>query len=263
MKALKLFLICGFFIISVNAFSKIDVPPHPDSLNKIKEKVIANAPILEKIIDSDVPIDTKKERIFDWITKYLPTTNDRGDINNYKIEPTTINNRIVLKALNTAKFSKIAEVSGSLENNFYYEYVYLSYTLVIDLKDTKYRVRFEQVNYTTNTFCPFRLGKLGSGTSSHWLVDEKWRSSPKLISQESFISKYNWYKKVYDDPNSFTKKKNLRERCLLSAYCDYYNELMEYDAVSLILNIVYRGITANVEAGPKESSVNAVDDLNF
>jgi hypothetical protein len=68
-------------------------------------------------------------------------------------------------------------------------------------------------------------------------VDEKWRSSPKLISQESFISKYNWYKKVYDDPNSFTKKKNLRERCLLSAYCDYYNELMEYDAVSLILNI--------------------------
>jgi hypothetical protein len=38
---------------------------------------------------------------------------------------------------------------------------------------------------------------------------------------------------------------------------------MEYDAVSLILNIVYRGITANVEAGPKESSVNAVDDLNF
>ncbi len=129
MKALKLFLVCGFFIISVNAFSKIDVPPHPDSLNKIKEKVIANA--------------------------------------------------------------------------------------------------------------------------------------PKLISQESFISKYNWYKKVYDDPNSFTKKKNLRERCLLSAYCDYYNELMEYDAVSLILNIVYRGITANVEAGPKESSVNAVDDLNF
>jgi len=30
-----------------------------------------------------------------------------------------------------------------------------------------------------------------------------------------------------------------------------------------MLNIVYRGITANVETGPKESSVNTVDDLNF
>ena len=35
-------------------------------------------------------------------------------------------------------------------------------------------------------------------------------------------------------------------KCLLGAYCESYNELMEYDAAALILNIVYRGITSNL-----------------
>lgn len=263
MKIVKFFLICGFLIISVNAFSKIDPPPHPDSLVEMKEKVIANAPILENIIDSDVPVELKKERIFDWITKYLPTTNDRGNINYYTIEPTTIDNRIILKAHNTAIYGKIAEISGHLEDPFLKEYVYLSYTLVIDLKDTKYRMRFEQITYTTNTFCPSRIGKLGSYIGEYWLLGENFRSSPKQISQQPLISKYDYYKKVYEDPNSFTKRKNLRDKCLLDVYCDYSNELREYDAVSLILNIVYRGIVANVESGPKQASTNVVDDLNF
>lgn len=263
MKIVKFLLVCGFLIISVNAFSKTDIPPHPDSLIEIKEKVIANAPILENIIDSDVPVELKKERIFDWITKYLPTTNDRGNINYYTIEPTTIDNRIIIKAHNTAIYGRIEEVSGHLEDPFFKEYVYLSYTLVIDLKDTKYRMRFEQITYTTNTFCPFRIEKMGFTTSEHWLAGENYRSSPKQISQKPLMNKYNYYKEVYENPEIFKTRKKIRDQCVLSAFCDFWNELREYEAVSLILNNVYRGIVANVESGPKQASTNVVDDLNF
>lgn len=242
----KIVLFCFLLFVSGNIFAKIDVPPHPDSLKATLDRVINISPNLDKVIESELPVEIKKMRIFDWITKYLPTTNYRGEINNYSIEPTSLNNRIVLKALNTSIFPKLAEVSGRIEPDFYYEYVYLSYTMIIDLSETDYRIRFEQVTYTTNTYCPFRSGKLGSSTSAYWLMGENWRSAPKTLSHDSFIGKYNWYKNVYNDPVSFSKNKRFRDKCLLDAYCESYNELMEYDAAALILNIVYRGITSNL-----------------
>lgn len=264
MKTLKLFFVFGFFVIYVNAFSKNDDPPHPDTLNEFKEKCIANAPIMESIIDSDVPIATKKERVYNWLTTNLMTIQDDGFIDYYTIEPTTIDNRIVVKVFNTIRHPIICEVSGKLEESFYSQYCYLSYTLIVDLKETKYRMRFEQSYYTINTYVPSRSGAFGSYTPAHWLMGEEWRSSPKQLDQKIFEMSFEKYNKYYNEPEylkQYAKRKNIRERVVLSAYCDYYNALREYNAVSTLFNKVYRGIISSVEQDLNQPSV--ADDLDF